>query len=238
MLFEIGDVVWAPLKSKDESCIQMGRRPAIVLHNNLIRHETVIIPMTTAHKKDLPTHIYVPARECALTRDSIALCENITSIESEILSIGLRLNVRESMPDVWNNIKKGVSIQISSQKIWNKQLFSPLLCENAYKWGDVISMTTSVDELRYGLVISNNWSNRTSSNLTIVSLKESTGVSKGNLQVYLSDENGNCKTCIVDDECESIYSVEKKSVLKTGYYLSNRDERKKMEQWISGFIPM
>ena len=99
-------------------------------------------------------------------------------------------------------------------------------------------MTTSVDELRYGLVISNNWSNRTSSNLTIVSLKESTGVSKGNLQVYLSDENGNCKTCIVDDECESIYSVEKKSVLKTGYCLSNRDERKKMEQWISGFIPM
>ena len=129
MLFEIGDVVWAPLKSKDESCIQTGRRPAIVLHNNLIRHETVIIPMTTAHKKDLPTHIYVPARECALTRDSIALCENITSIESEILSIGLRLNVKESMPDVWNNIKKGVSIQISSQKIWNKQLFSPLLCE-------------------------------------------------------------------------------------------------------------
>ena len=71
-----------------------------------------------------------------------------------------------------------------------------------------------------------------------MSLKESTGVSKGNLQVYLSDENGNCKTCIVDDECESIYSVEKKSVLKTGYCLSNRDERKKMEQWISGFIPM
>mgnify|MGYP002235651034 FL=1 len=113
----------------------------------------------------------MPARECALTRDSIALCENITSIESEILSIGLRLNVKESMPDVWNNIKKGVSIQISSQKIWNKQLFSPLLCENGYKWGDVISVTTSADELRYGLVISNNWSNRTSSNLTIVSLK-------------------------------------------------------------------
>ena len=123
MLFEIGDVVWAPLKSKDESCIQTGRRPAIVLHNNLIRHETVIIPMTTAHKKDLPTHIYVPARECALTRDSIALCENITSIESEILSIGLRLNVKESMPDVWNNIKKEYLFRFHPKKSGTSNCF-------------------------------------------------------------------------------------------------------------------
>lgn len=75
-----GDIYMANL-GKDEGSLQAGLRPVIIVSNNAANeHSPVItvIPMTTKKKKRLPTHVYI--QDCGLPRPSLALAEQITSI--------------------------------------------------------------------------------------------------------------------------------------------------------------
>lgn len=75
-----GDIYMANL-GEDEGSLQAGLRPVIIVSNNAANeHSPVItvIPMTTKKKKRLPTHVYI--QDCGLPKPSLALAEQITSI--------------------------------------------------------------------------------------------------------------------------------------------------------------
>ena len=75
-----GEIYMANL-GEDEGSLQAGIRPVIIVSNDAAnKHSPVItvIPMTTRSKKKLPTHVYV--QNCGLSKPSLALAEQITSI--------------------------------------------------------------------------------------------------------------------------------------------------------------
>lgn len=75
-----GEIYMADL-GEDEGSLQAGIRPVIIVSNNAANeHSPVItvIPMTTKSKKRLPTHVCV--QNCGLAKPSMALAEQITSI--------------------------------------------------------------------------------------------------------------------------------------------------------------
>lgn len=75
-----GDIYMADL-GEDEGSLQAGLRPVIIVSNDAANEHSpviTIIPMTTKRKKRLPTHVYI--QDCGLPRPSLALAEQITSI--------------------------------------------------------------------------------------------------------------------------------------------------------------
>ena len=76
--------IWmADLPSWDDSHVQGGYRPVIIVSNDTANaHSPVItvVPLTSKRTKNsLPTHVLI--REQGLTRDSLALCEQIISLD-------------------------------------------------------------------------------------------------------------------------------------------------------------
>lgn len=67
--------------SDDDGSLQSGFRPVIIVSNNMANEYSpviTVVPMTTKRKKKLPTH--VPIQHCGLPKPSLALAEQITSI--------------------------------------------------------------------------------------------------------------------------------------------------------------
>lgn len=77
---------------------QQGLRPAVVFQNNLgnmYSPNVVVFPLTTSiKKKNLPTHVEIPACETGLVKDSMVLCENPVCISKD--KLGKRLT---TIPD-------------------------------------------------------------------------------------------------------------------------------------------
>ena len=82
-----GDIFWAELEGDAGSSMQAGRRPVLVISNDKANEYSpiiTIIPITSKmNKAKLPTHVLIEA--CGLTRPSIALAEQITSINKDRL---------------------------------------------------------------------------------------------------------------------------------------------------------
>lgn len=59
---------------------QRGWRPGLVFQNNvgnIYSPNIIALPLTSSIKKsNQPTHVYVPASETGLSKDSMVLCEN------------------------------------------------------------------------------------------------------------------------------------------------------------------
>ena len=83
----IGDVYL--MRFGGEGNEQRGWRPGIVFQNNLgnaYSPNIIALPLTTAIKKlNQPTHVFLPAEETGLVKDSIALCENPEAMSKERL---------------------------------------------------------------------------------------------------------------------------------------------------------
>ena len=78
----IGDIYTAELDADIDGSLQSGIRPVLIISNNKANEFSpviTIIPITSRlGKKKLPTHVYMT--QCGLSRPSIALAEQITSI--------------------------------------------------------------------------------------------------------------------------------------------------------------
>lgn len=71
-----------------EGSVQGGMRPAIILQNdvgNRFSPTTLICPLTSKKKKDMPTHVVLPTTT-GLAKESVALCEQIRVIDKARLS--------------------------------------------------------------------------------------------------------------------------------------------------------
>ena len=68
---------------------QGGVRPVVIVQNNRGNHfsPTVICAAMTSRpgKSDLPTHVWVSARDSGLRSDSIVLCEQLRTLEKRRL---------------------------------------------------------------------------------------------------------------------------------------------------------
>ena len=64
---------------------QGGTRPVVIIQNdlgNLHAPTVIVIPLTAStHKRDLPTHAVISQGEGGLRRTSIALCEQVRTLE-------------------------------------------------------------------------------------------------------------------------------------------------------------
>jgi mRNA interferase MazF len=81
-----GDVVIVELDPTQGS-EQRGTRPCLVVQNdvgNANAPTTIVVPFTTSFGEQLyPFEVLVPADECALQEDSVALCSQLRTISIE-----------------------------------------------------------------------------------------------------------------------------------------------------------
>lgn len=84
-IYKIGEVYLADIP-KSEGSIQCGKRPVLIVSNEIIEEEIHIIPLTTKLKKqNLPTHLTISAEETFLQKDSMVLVESEMPIKTEYL---------------------------------------------------------------------------------------------------------------------------------------------------------
>ena len=91
---------------------QGGTRPVVIIQNNTgnLHAPTVIaVPVTSSTGKPaLPTHAFLPAGEGGLWRDSIALCEQVRTLEKARL--GRRLGAVGA--DALRGIEKALQVSL------------------------------------------------------------------------------------------------------------------------------
>lgn len=76
---KIGEVYLVEFHGVDHE--QQGKRPALIIQNNEGNRRSpnvIVLPLTSSMRKNnqQPTHVFVPADETGLLRDSVVLCEN------------------------------------------------------------------------------------------------------------------------------------------------------------------
>lgn len=107
-----GDIFWADLGDDADGSLQAGGRPVLVISNNKANQYSpviTIIPITSKMcKAGLPTHVLI--KECGLKKPSIALAEQITSINKERL--GRKIGSIHQTVYV-GMIKKAIGVQLS-----------------------------------------------------------------------------------------------------------------------------
>ena len=95
---------------------QGGTRPVVIIQNNTgNRHAPTVIavPVTSSGgKPPLPTHAFLPAGEGGLWRDSIALCEQVRTLEKARL--GKRLGTVG--PAAMRGIEKGLQVSMDMDR--------------------------------------------------------------------------------------------------------------------------
>ncbi len=86
-----GDIFWAELERRSGN-IQSGLRPVVIFQNeagNKFSPTVIVAPLTSNYnKKRLPTHVIVP-KTCGVPSDSVALMEQITTINKSQLKTKL-----------------------------------------------------------------------------------------------------------------------------------------------------
>lgn len=83
-----GDVVFMDLPKIGESSVQCGLRPCVIMSNQkAIDNSTVItvVPVTSKHKRCENLHIPL-FRESGLSRESIALAEQILTVPKSLIT--------------------------------------------------------------------------------------------------------------------------------------------------------
>ena len=103
MMLRRGEIYYADL-GKVIGSEQGGKRPVLIVQNdigNFYSPTTIILPITSAYKKPLPTHADIVTK-CGLKRHSTALAEQIRTIDkSRLLNYVGYLYPNEMMPIDW-----------------------------------------------------------------------------------------------------------------------------------------
>lgn len=99
---QIGDVYLISFSGQGSE--QKGRRPGLIFQNNLGNRYSpniIALPLTSSIKKsNMPTHVFIPADETGLIRDSMVLCENPERMSKDRLDTYLTTIPNEYMAKV------------------------------------------------------------------------------------------------------------------------------------------
>jgi mRNA interferase MazF len=109
---EYGDVYYARLLEKQNSRVQQGLRPVLIVSNNKANCYSpiiTVIPLTTSEtKRNLPTHVTISGY--GLNEKSIALVEQITAFDKINLIEKVCSLARTSK---MNEINRAIGIQLA-----------------------------------------------------------------------------------------------------------------------------
>lgn len=164
-MFRKGDIVYTNMGSKDTTYhTQRGWRPAVVIARSETDKYTVI-PFTTKKKNILPTHVLISDNYMPVIKgENVILCENCTQLPSDRVSVYKPMyNIRLSNPDIWENILKGLSNQLSKKFDQFAEKVEP-----NYRRGSVVRIKGASAIF---LIVSNEKNNLYSGNLTIMPLR-------------------------------------------------------------------
>lgn len=67
---------------------QGGIRPAVIVQNdigNVCSSTTIVCPLTTQQKTEVPTHVVLEPNDCGIIKASTVLCEQVRVISKERL---------------------------------------------------------------------------------------------------------------------------------------------------------
>lgn len=123
-----GDIVIANLESVSKGSIQKFRRPYLIISNNKANKYSPVVTAVamsskTWKKKYLPTHCKIPTDKVKVTDeefnliDSIALCEQIVSIDTENQIEKVVATITDKK--LLNAITECVKIQIGAYEKFN-----------------------------------------------------------------------------------------------------------------------
>lgn len=106
-----GDIYMADLLLDKEGSLQSGCRPVVIVSNDYANEYSPVItvlPMTSKmRKKKLPTHVII--EDCGLNRRSVALAEQIMSINKTQLKEKMGSIATTSYED---KLRKAMEIQL------------------------------------------------------------------------------------------------------------------------------
>lgn len=105
------DIYYADL-GKQIGSVQRGLRPVIVVSEDECENETnvvTVLPITSKIKRRLPTHVLLKQTETNLNQDSVALAEQINTVDKSILKKKIG-NVYE--PETIKSITKAIQVQL------------------------------------------------------------------------------------------------------------------------------
>lgn len=82
-----GEIYWVEFDGQDH--VMRGIHPALIIQNDIGNHHspnTIVFPLTTANKRiSQPTHVFLPAANTGLPKDSMVLCENPTTVSKNMV---------------------------------------------------------------------------------------------------------------------------------------------------------
>lgn len=116
-----GDILYVDMGEQYQGSMQGGMRPVVVVSNNMAnKHSTVltVVPLSTKinKKKNLPTHVFVSAYKSeGLEQHSIALCEQVTSIDY----VRIIENMGKVDKETLDRITKAVQVQVGVYDKYN-----------------------------------------------------------------------------------------------------------------------
>ena len=121
---------------------QDGKRPALVIQNNIgntYSPNVIVLPLTSKIKKSgQPTHVFIPAKETGLERNSMVLCENPVSVSKERLGEYLT-----TLPDKYMSKVAEASILATSVIAFLDPAVILAVREKAAKLNNMVSISKS-----------------------------------------------------------------------------------------------
>lgn len=83
---------------------QGGVRPAVIVQNEVGNNNsptTIVCPLTSKQKKQIPTHVDLSVRDCQILVDSTVLCEQVRVIDRARIKKKLgEIKNREKIEDI------------------------------------------------------------------------------------------------------------------------------------------
>lgn len=99
---------------------QGGFRPVVIIQNdrgNLHAPTVIAVPLTgSASKPQLPTHVLISAGEAGLWRDSIALCEQVRTLEKTRLARKLGTLNTQTLAAISRALQKSMDITCNCEE--------------------------------------------------------------------------------------------------------------------------
>lgn len=144
-----------PYSTKEDSKIQRGRRPVVIVSNELNNKYSpvlTVVTLTSRVKKKMPTHVNI-GTESGLKEESIALCEQIMTIDLD----DLIFEIGECTEDKMKEINTALKIQAQLIEPFDYNYIEEVLFmikeaeSKYYKYQDsffAMSMQSSVRELK------------------------------------------------------------------------------------------
>ena len=132
---KIGEVYM--MKFEGSGSVQTGWRPGIIIQNNIgnkYSPNVIAVPLTTAIKNpSQPTHVLIRSRYSGLYRDSMALCENPSTMP------------KDNIGDFITTLGKETMVKVAQAYTLSSSIISFLdLEELAALWERASSMNESV----------------------------------------------------------------------------------------------